>query len=162
MNVDLIDLVLRVSSKSIGASEIPANTNSGPYVERVLKRVGLSKGDPWCAAEVYDTGATALGALWPLPATGGCQAIYEWAIAHNCVVKTPQRGDVFLVWHPELKRFGHTGFVITVGPDGSCETDEGNTSGGGSREGWLKARRTRRFAPADRFIRWTKLLPADL
>lgn len=158
MNVSPVDLVLRVSAKSIGASEVPPNTNRGPYVERVLRRVGLKPGDPWCAAEVADTGVTALGDAWPLPLTGGCQVLYEWAAKKGCIATVPSPGDVFLVWHPELKRFGHTGFIVRTNGDGTCTTHEGNTSGGGSREGWLKAERTRAFKPEDRFIQWAELV----
>jgi hypothetical protein len=157
-----IDLLLRVSAKSIGACEVPANTNAGPYVERVLKRVGLKKGDPWCAAEVADTGYLAFGEHWPLPLTGGCQVLYEFAAGHGLIAKTPSRGDVFLIWHAELRRFAHTGLIVSVPTTGGpCTTHEGNTSGGGSREGWLKAERQRHFAPEDRFIQWTSLLPSD-
>lgn len=156
-----IDLVLRVSAKSVGASEHPPNTNSGPYVERVQKVTGNSKGAPWCASEVADTGVKALGKLWPLPLTASCQALADFAKLKKCRFLKPERGDVFLIWHPGLGRFAHTGFIVQVGvavADGSCLTDEGNTSGGGSREGWMKARRVRRFKPEDRFIRWAMLL----
>lgn len=164
MNITPVDLVLLVAAKSEGASEIPADTNSGPYVERVLRRVGLKKGKPWCAAEVADTGALALGSVWPLPLTGGCQVLYEFARKRAVVYDTPERGDVFLIWHPELERFAHTGFVTSVNPDGTCNTREGNTSGGGSREGWIVSARgtdgskPRRFAREDRFIRWRELV----
>lgn len=157
VSLNAVDLVLRVAAKSTGASEHPPNTNSGPYVERVLASVGLSKGQPWCAADVYDTGHIALGPLWPGPKTGGCQALYEWGVRKGIVQTTPQRGDIFVVWHPELGRFAHTGFIITVIGD-SCTTHEGNTSGGGSREGWMAAERSRVFGPKDRFLRWVTLL----
>lgn len=154
-----IDLVLRVSAKSVGASEHPPNSNAGPYVERVQKVTGNQKGDPWCASEVADTGQIALGPAWPLPLTGGCQVLADFAKAKGCRYGgMPHRGDVFLVWHPELGRFAHTGFVVLVQSDGTCVTHEGNTSGGGSREGWIKAERTRRFKPDDRFVRWVELL----
>lgn len=157
ITLNAIDLVLRVAAKSTGASEHPPNTNSGPYVERVLASVGLVKGQPWCAADVYDTGRIALGPLWPAPKTGGCQFLYEWGVGKKIVHPTPERGDVFVVWHPELGRFAHTGFIIAV--DGlTCTTHEGNTSGGGSREGWMAAERTRVFGPKDRFLRWITLL----
>lgn len=167
MHLSAVDLVLRVSAKSEGACELPAGSNGGPYVERVLRRVGLTRGQPWCAAEVADTGTIALGALWPLPLTGGCEALHAFAVAHRCLVSDPDRGDVFLLWHPELKRFGHTGFCATPNPDGSWTTHDGNTTqqgttGQASREGWLKAIKTRRFTQNDRFIRWTALLASDL
>lgn len=152
------DLVLRVASGSIGASEVPANTNAGPYVELCQQVTGNKKGDPWCASWVARMGVRALGALWPLPLTGGCQALHDWAHAKAALVAAPAIGDVFLVWHAELGRFGHTGFVVRVSADGSCVTYEGNTSGGGSREGWLVAERTRRFTAQDRFIRWAPLV----
>lgn len=153
-----IDLVLRVSAKSDGASEHPANSNAGPYVERVQRVTGNKKGDPWCASEVADTGVIALGKDWPLPLTASCQRLAEFAKEKGIRFLKPERGDVFLVWHEELGRFAHTGFVVDVHPDGSCTTREGNTSGGGSREGWMKAERVRRFKPEDRFVRWVKLL----
>lgn len=157
-----IDLVLKVAAASVGASEHPPNTNRGPYVERVLKVVGLPPGQPWCAAQVADTGVTALGRLWPLPLTGSCQALNDFALSHKIRFLKPERGDVFLVWHPELGRFAHTGFIETVGSqflNNQALTLEGNTSGGGSREGWMKAERTRTFKPEDRFVRWVMLLP---
>lgn len=153
-----VDLVLRVSKKSVGASEHPPNTNSGPYVERVQKVTGNRKGDPWCASEVADTGLIALGDDWPLPLTGGCQVLADFAKTKGIRFLKPERGDVFLIWHPELGRFAHTGFVVDQKADGSWVTHEGNTSGGGSREGWMKAERTRVFRPDDRFVRWINLL----
>ena len=161
MKISAVDLVLRVSAKSIGASEVPVGSNAGPYVERVLGVTKLGKGYPWCAAEVADTGVIALGALWPLPRTASCHALYEWAHKEGAIEAKPERGDVFLVWYPSLGRFAHTGFVSEVGEP--CFTHEGNTSSGkakGSREGWLKAEKRRVFSPRDRFIRWTRLLPA--
>lgn len=149
-----IDIVLRVAAEAEGACESPPNTNSGPFVERVLAGVGLKKGDPWCAAWVYDVGRKALGERWPLPKTGGCAILGEFAQAQGILRGTPEIGDVFLIYHAELKRFAHTGFI--VGPNN--DTLSGNTSGAGSREGWLVGRRVWRFSPEDRFIRWLSLV----
>lgn len=159
IQIDPVDLVLRVSAASIGATEVPANSNKGPYVERVLRLVGLEPGNPWCAAEVANAGVNALGDRWPVPRTGGCQLIYEWAKKKGIVHETPARGDIFLVWHPELGRFAHTGLVAAIGA-GTVTTHEGNTSGAGSREGWLKAERQRAFGPKDVFARWVDALEA--
>lgn len=158
--LDVIDLVLRVASKSTGACESPPASNAGPYVERILKRCGLGKGYPWCAADVSDTGAIALGKHWPLPITASCVALGEFASKHHVLAETPMRGDVFLIWeHVQgVWRFGHTGFIIDVQQGLTCSTHEGNTSGGGSREGWLAADRIRTFGPKDRYIRWVDLL----
>ena len=161
MNVSPVDLVLRVSTAGVGGAEVPANSNNGPFVVPRLKLCGCKAGDPWCMADVSYTGHTALGEAWPIPLTASCQFAYEWAVKQGCIATTPSRGDVFLVWHPELGRFGHAGFVVNVPTSGPCTTHEGNTSGGGSREGWLKAERQRVFKPEDRFIQWTAKLPAE-
>lgn len=155
-----VDLVLRVASATVGASEVPANTNAGPFVERCQKVTGNGKGDPWCAAFVAMVGVAALGKFWPVIKTGGCQQLHDWAARSGVVVAAPAAGDVFLIWHPEVDRgrFAHTGFVVRVNADGGCATIEGNTSGGGSREGWMVAERTRRFKPSDRFVRWASLV----
>lgn len=148
-----IDLVLRCSAAAEGACESPPGSNAGPYVERVLTRVGLKKGDPWCIAHVSDVGADALGAAWPLPLVGGCVTLAEFAIAKKILFESPEIGDVFLIWHEELGRFAHGGFVIGADND----TRSGNTSGAGSRDGWLVGRRRWTFTPKDRFIRWSLL-----
>lgn len=158
MNVAPAELVLRVASATVGASEVPANTNAGPFVERCQKVTGNAKGDPWCASFVAMVGVSALGALWPVRKTGGCAELAAWANTKAVLQKKPAAADVFLIWHGELGRFAHTGFVVSVNPDGSCVTIEGNTSGGGSREGWIVAERARRFKPVDRFIRWADLV----
>lgn len=158
IEVSSVDLVLRVAAATEGASEVPANTNSGPFVEPTLRLVGLKKGDPWCAAWLYRIGATALPGLWPLPATGGCAALDEFAVAHHVRMTKPERGDAFLIYHASLKRMGHVGLVLSVNADGSAETISGNTSGAGSREGWIVGKRTWHFAAEDRFIRWANLL----
>lgn len=157
MKIELIELVLRVSAASVGATEVPANSNAGPYVERVLATVGLKKGDPWCAAQVYDWGRTALGPLWPLPKTGGCAMLGEFAAAKRVLFDTPMVGDVFLIWHAELGRFAHTGLIRSRESNG-WGTREGNTSGAGSREGWLVADRVRTFTGKDKFVRWRTLV----
>ena len=144
----LIDDVLRGALACEGAFEI--QPNAGPFVERILATLGLPKGNPWCAAFVYATGTTMAGTDWPLPKTAGCQALYDFAMKKKWIRTTPQRGDVFLIWHAELARFAHTGFML----DDTDLTISGNTSGAGSRDGWLVGKRRWTFAPADRFIRW--------
>lgn len=160
ITLEAVDLVLRVAKSRVGACEVPANSNAGPFVERVLKNVGLGKGYPWCAADVFDIGTIALDDRWPLPKTASCAALGEFATAHNILVEKPQRGDVFLLWEKVggVWRFAHTGFVELVHADGACDTSEGNTNGAGSRDGWLHWEKTRYFAAKDRFVRWTNLL----
>jgi len=158
-----VDLVLRVARGRRGGSEVPANSNKGPFVEPILKSVNLEPGNPWCAAYVYDTGTIALPGLWPGPRTGSCEVLAEYFRIHGVLVSgPPQRGDIFLLWEfvkgEQKWRFAHTGFITLVNADGSCVTNEGNTNGAGSREGWLAAEKVRTFGDKDRFGRWANLL----
>lgn len=148
-----IERVLFVASTQVNVTECPPNTNSGLKVEEYLDTVGLTKGQPWCAAFVAWCGRVALKQGWPLPLVGGCQTLYEKADAKGLIRTAPAVGDVFLLWFPKLNRFAHTGFVEAVA-GAQVTTVEGNTSGAGSREGWGVFRRTRTFGPQDRFIRW--------
>ena len=134
--------------------EEPRDTNAGQAVAAMLQRTGLPVGHPWCAAFVAHVGHAAYGAAWPLPLTASCAALGEAAKAKKLLVTTPAPGDVFLLYYPKLGRFAHTGFVTAVRPDGTCETIEGNTNDGGSRDGWGVFARVRIFGPKDRFIRW--------
>ncbi|MBX3173265.1 MAG: CHAP domain-containing protein [Gemmatimonadaceae bacterium] len=149
-----VDALVTVALASEGATEHPPNSNAGPYVERVLKRTGLGKGYPWCAAWIADLGAIAFGADWPLPLTASCAELGRAAEQAEVLNEKPARGDVFLIWFEKLGRYAHTGLVLEVHADGRCTTLEGNTNDGGSREGWGVFRRTRQFAAKDRFIRW--------
>lgn len=150
------ELVLIVAAATEGATEI--GNNAGPYVERVLRRTGLGKGNPWCAAYVADVGRIALQERWPLPMTASCYQLGAFAAAKDALTVTAAAGDVFLVYFPKLGRFAHAGFVTAVRADGRLETIEGNTNDGGSREGWGVFRRVRTLGAHDRCIRWTGLL----
>lgn len=157
--------------------------NKGQFVEAVLKHAGLAPGNPWCAALVSYVGFRSFMLInpktrerkssWPLPNTGGCVVLAEFAAAKNVLMKRPQRGDVFLKWHPELKRFAHAGAVDQVIDGLDCMTFEGNTTFDkddprtpkrpanaqqDEREGWGCAYKHRPFTSKDRFIRWSQLM----
>lgn len=149
-----VELLIKIASASVGACESPPNTNAGPYVERVLARTGTPKGSPWCAAQVTDWGVIALGEAWPVARSAYVPTIAAWADKMHCLHTTPQRGDLFVLWFEKLQRFAHIGLVTDVRPDGSIATIEGNTSGAGSREGWMVGARVRTLTPQDRVIRW--------
>ncbi len=159
MNIEPVDLLLRVASATLGASEVPANTNTGPYVERVLQATHTPKGNPWCAAWVTDVGTHALGEAWPVLRTASVQQMAEWAESKGVrYTAKPRMGDLFCLWFPTLGRYAHVGIVASVNADGSIVTYEGNTSGAGEREGWLVASKTRKLGRRDRLIRWVELL----
>lgn len=166
ITLEATELVLRVARGPIGACEVPAGSNRGPFVRRCLKAAGLDEGYPWCVGFAQLAGRTALGKLWPLPVTAGCAIVGEWATKRGILHDTPEPGDLFLLRalvkdkeHPAgLWRFAHTGFIDGPKEPEGWPTLEGNTSGEGSREGWIVAARHRNFGPADRFVRWATLL----
>jgi hypothetical protein len=159
MEISPVDLVLRVASATLGASEVPPNTNTGPYVERVLAGTHTPKGNPWCAAWVTDVGTHALGERWPVLRTASVQQMAEWAESKGIrYTAKPQIGDLFCLWFPKLNRFAHVGIVAAVQTDGQIVTVEGNTSGAGEREGWMVASKLRKLGRQDRLIRWAALL----
>lgn len=140
--------------------------NRGEMVTLMLKKTGLPGGYPWCAAYVSWVGYWAFydentkKSAWPLPITAGCAPIGAAAKQEGVLVDTAERGDLFLVYFPKLKRFGHVGIVLGKNADGSYDCIEGNTNDGGSREGIGVFIRTRRFdtAKGDRFVRWVDLM----
>lgn len=132
--------------------------NDGDRVETYLRYVGLTKGQPWCAAFV----------CWVLgeakinnPRSGWSPAV----MAGAPVVWRKQRGigngkkesilpgDVFGIFFPEKGRVAHVGFieewktpwVVTV---------EGNTNAGGAREGEGVYRRRRLCASLHAIVRY--------
>jgi hypothetical protein len=154
-----VDMVIRVASATLGASEVPAKSNRGPYVERVLAGTHTPAGKPWCAAWVTDVGTSALGQTWPVPRTASVQAMAEWAESKGVrYVSKPKIGDLFCLWFPELNRYAHVGLVTGL-VGGKIVTVEGNTSGAGERDGWLVASKTRTLGKMDRLIRWVEALP---
>ncbi len=146
--------VLRIAAREVGVTEDPPGSNAGKRVEEYLKAVHLVKGQPWCAAFVAWVGIEARGADWPVPRVGGCATLGEWAKKERVRYLKPKVGDIGLLYFPKMRRFAHTFFVESE-PDaeGRWGTIEGNTSGGGSREGWGVFRRRRKFGVNDRFIR---------
>lgn len=140
------DRALEIAATQIGVREA-GGKNRGPQVDGYLVSVGL---DPkagsyaWCAAFVhwsYEKAAAWLAIMNPWPRVAGVLRAWDqlpsWAR-----VKEPLRGAVFFM--DKGKGLGHCGFVEVVTP-GGLVTIEGNTDGGGSREGDGVYRRTRRF-----------------
>jgi hypothetical protein len=166
-------LLVAVATSFVGLGE-QGGANRGQVVELFLREVRQPPGQPWCAAFVHHVGYwshydhATRASHWPLPATASCWELGEFARARGVLREDVQPGDVFLVYTPHLKRFAHTGIVVSIDsvsqqPVGDtvycCTTIEGNTNQSGSREGTDTLRTTRVFsiATGDRFIRWTEL-----
>lgn len=146
--------VLDAALREEGVTEDPPGSNGGKRVGEYQRVTGNKRGDAWCASFVNWCGVTTLGPEWPVLRSGGCAALGEWAKREGVRMLQPQVGDIGLLYFPKLHRFAHT-FFITDPPDvsGKWGTVEGNTSGGGSREGWGVFRHRRAFGSNDRFIR---------
>lgn len=167
--------LIAAASAFVGIGEEGGN-NRGQVVDLFLRQVRQPPGQPWCAAFVHHVGYwshfdhVSKSSSWPLPATASCWELGEFARVRAVLRRDPMPGDVFLVFSPELKRFAHTGIVVSVaGTQTSqadtvygCNTIEGNTSDAGSRDGQATLSRQRSFSLArgDRFVRWTDLVAA--
>ena len=141
------------------------------WLSLFLRGVGLQAGAPWCAAFIHHIGhwsqfdTERSTTAWPLPATGSCQLLGDFAAKHSVLVSHPWRGDACLLYSTSLGRFAHTGIVLDVRETASaflCITIEGNTNDDGSRDGRKSCLKRRVFGKADGhvFIRWTNLLNA--
>ena len=162
-----IERLIAAAKVFIGVPEQGGN-NRGQMVDLFLRGVGLPPGEPWCAAFIHHVGFWSQfdpdngRSTWPLPATGACQQLAAVAEAHGVLMPRAERGDLFVLWSPDLQRFAHIGVVIETtetATDLACVTIEGNTNDDGSSEGWKIAVRYRRFAKSERhrFIRWTAI-----
>lgn len=113
--------VLKVAASQVGTMERTGN-NDGP-VEKYLTSVGLSRGDPYCAAFVYWCGKTALGSACPYPKSGYSPDM----VAKGTAASKAQPADAFGIYFASKGRIAHTGLVEKV--SGSyLQTIEGNTS----------------------------------
>lgn len=150
-------LILEWAAKHV--REAPAGSNAGEFVEAIQRWGGGKKGDSWCAFFVYFVGSIAAavsGGNWPLPRTGSCEELHQYAITHHLIVEHPQKGDVYLLLDAN-GRAHHTGFVTDAVLEHFDETS-GNTSDptkAPSREGWGVFPHSRGYdAKQYRYIRW--------
>lgn len=162
---DAVARYLAACNAFVGVTE-QGGPNAGQMVELFQKAVSLKRGQPWCVAFVNYVGKHAFSVLsektsWPIPMYGGCAILGEWAAKNKVLMKSGEPGDLFLLYYPSMKRFAHVGVLVAPvpGKPNTWLTIEGNTSGGGSREGWMVAKRVRVIEPASqhRFVRWVKL-----
>lgn len=152
--------VLREKLSDIYLSQVgikeATGANDGLEVERYLSNVGLSKGQPWCAAFVS----------WCLSEAGINNPKSGWSPAYFTNKTTiyirggnsnnrPQMGDVIGIYFNSLERIAHVGFVHTWGASWVVSV-EGNTNDDGSREGdrvAIKRRPVKTIYKVSSFIR---------
>lgn len=150
----LLAKALEIAASQVGVRETPGAPNTGKEVNAYLKSVSLPPGNPWCVAFTYwcfDQAAKALGVANPHAKTGG--VLMHWELARRAGTRRIlaeqasadpsllMPGQLFIMDHGGGK--GHTGMIESV-QGGMLVTIEGNTNGGGSREGDGVYRRTQR------------------
>jgi hypothetical protein len=132
-----VDEISFVYLSQVGVRE-KTGANDGEPVERYLASVGLSKGNPWCAAFVHWV-LTEAG-IKDLPRSGYSPSWFPRARTFYQTGKnnsiTPSRADVFGIYFASKGRIAHVGFIDSWPPSSTyCLTVEGNTNEAGSREG---------------------------
>jgi hypothetical protein len=144
---DLALAVLRLAEGEVGIMEEPPGSNRGPRVDQYIRTTGLhpAEAPPWCVCFIYWCYHEAAGQLDrpnPLPKTASVHDLWQRS-AHAARRRTtadeasaePQRvvpGMIFFIDTGGGK--GHAGLVLSRSGR-SLVTIEGNTNGGGSREG---------------------------
>lgn len=158
----ILGKVLELASAEIGVLEVPPGSNRGKRVQEFQSAAGVSPGDPWCAAFVcfiFGAASRALGIANPVSAkkcvSGSVLDLWNRARTNGVPVVTAEEalddpgrikpGMVFII--STGGGCGHTGLVSGISGI-RLETIEGNTNGGGSREGIGVFRRSGRTVPS--------------
>ncbi len=130
--------------------------NKGYMVDRYLQSVGVKVPAPWCAAFVsynlQQYGVPNPKSAWSPDYAQANDVIYK-AKKHTA---QPLAGDVVTFYYPNLKRVGHVGFYCQMDKSGYIITIEGNTNGGGSREGDGVYKKKREFSKIHAITRYIK------
>jgi len=101
--------LMATAIKEVGTQEKTGH-NDGP-VDKYLASVGLGgTRNPYCAAFVYWTGRTALGARNPFPRSAWSPD-FGSAPGARAQISTARAGDTFVIYHSSVGRIGHTGLV---------------------------------------------------
>lgn len=130
---DTRQCVLSSARADLGVREATGH-NDGARVEAYQKHVGIPAHGPYCAGFV-STHLDACGVDNPRSGWSPDYAAPKDRVwTTHKAVRMPLPADVFTLYFPSMGRVGHTGLVERV--DGRyLVTLEGNTNGGGSRDG---------------------------
>ena len=150
-----VPLHIKIAQSYIGTTELTGH-NDGVNVEKFLRSVGLSKGNPWCAAFVSNCLIEA-GVREPSIRTALARKfITKQSIKASDVLigKVNIKPGTIVVWQKGNTVFGHVGFIEKQIDKQNFITIEGNTSSGikGSQsDGDGVYRRSRAIQPANYF-----------
>jgi hypothetical protein len=116
----------------VGVKEV-IGKNDSKEIRAYLKVTGVSQPVPWCAAFVS----------YCLTSNGISNPRSAWSPAYFTTAarlidpakQKPERADTFGVYHKELGRIAHIGFIHSWPSGDYFVSVEGNTNNNGSREG---------------------------
>ncbi len=134
-----------IGMQQVGTTE-KRNRNDGEVV-KYLKSVGLSVGNPYCAAGQYYIFSEACKQLKlpssqiPLPRTGLANAMYSYAKQQGKKVKYEPKLHDLLVWRKAKTSFGHIERIIKVNAKGNVITLAFNVMGTNGKEGVFTKKR---------------------
>lgn len=137
---------IQIARLFLHVRESTKHLNDGPWVEAMLRFLGLPPGNPWCACYVCVVEDLFTCGNPRFPKSASCETIHQWAKKHNKIVKEPRAGDLFLVLNAE-GRAHHVGLCADAATNGKVPTVEGNTNVDGSRDGYGVFERKRTLGP---------------
>lgn len=157
LHAQLSGKVQQVYMSQVGIRE-RTGANDGKEVETYLASVGLSRGNPWCAAFLHWSFVKA--GVKGTPRSGYSPS---WFPVSNTIYQrgkmeryTPGPTDVFGIWFENKGRISHVGFIDEWGKGSYAITVEGNTNEAGSREGDGVYRKRRLKNQIYKVSRWIK------
>jgi hypothetical protein len=148
----LHDKLVAIARKEIGVSEI-GTTNTGKRVKEYQASTSLGgTGWPWCAAFIcWIFLESGIFTNENRPKTAGAFRFEEWGNQLGIpVIKKPKeikRGDIVIY------TFSHIGIATNDSIKGRFKAIEGNTDGGGSREGGAVMEKSRTISSVRSVIR---------
>lgn len=159
----LIEDVITVARGEVGVTESPLGSNWGTTVTAphqgcvadYIRAGGYDEPVFWCLCFQYwvvQRACAAAGLKNPLPRTGSCDLLLDWARRNEVLHAAPAPGDLFL-YMKSASDATHTGLVSAVRADGALNTIEGNSNDNGSSNG-IEVVERRREIKSLKFVRW--------
>lgn len=147
--------VEEVANKYIGMKEKPGNMGFiDDWFENRMKSVGFTPGHAWCAyfaelcfREALPDKSAELDKLF---SAGTVQTFRNFRDAGYPISNVPRAGNL-VIWQTmrggNPQTTGHAGVVVDVVDQDTFHSIEGNTNDGGSREGYIVAKKLRNVVP---------------
>jgi hypothetical protein len=167
--ISVVHAYINIQRGFIGGHE--TGINDGEFVKWIQRTTGNAPPDAWCASQAAKAGVMLLGDQWPVPLSGSCKTIGDWAERKGILFEIPKAGAIHLLWHERHSlgpRFGHAAGVLEVLGPNRVHNSEGNTTPPKSSNDIAKSRdgngsyeKTRDVDPRDRFIYWWLALPTN-